>query len=194
MWITEDNQLRWSTPKPSPYFDFDYEKKDWVLNEEKFKEVQTKKQNEVWEKIKERRSLANSKGAYVESVKKHFHTDIEAQVNYSNLQRAIDMGYFEEVKWKTVEGDFVIMTIGLFKEVSKSIFKTGQQNFEVAEVHRAKMQLVDDPYQYDYSTGWSDLENSYEKPIKDLPTEEEKNAESGSNLTYDNSAYTVSSE
>lgn len=142
-------ELKWSTPKPNSFFDWNEEKRDWVLNQAQFNAVKAKKQNEVWENIKNRRTQANAGGVFLSSVGKHFHTDPEALINYSSLKQAIDFGYFEEVLWKTIEGDFVTMTLDLFKELSREIFATGQHNFKVGEQHRLAMLGLDDPYTYE---------------------------------------------
>ena len=119
--------------------------------------VATKKlreQDEAWELIKERRLLEVTSGVYVPSIGKHFHTDDVSAIQYAQIGITISLGMFEPLNWKTVEGDFVMMTEALFKEFQTLMIQNTQANYARAEYHKVMMQSVDNPLDYDYSAGW----------------------------------------
>lgn len=63
----------------------------------------------------------------------------------------------EIAKWKTMTGEFVSMT-GNF---ALAMFAAGmaQQStiFQQAEIHKAKMSALAEPWTYDFSTGWAKI-------------------------------------
>ncbi|STY82489.1 Uncharacterised protein [Moraxella veridica] len=57
--------------------------------------------------------------------------------------------------WKTMDNEFVPMTKDLLNEIAMTMLAEEQSDFANAERHRLAMMQVDDPLDYDYSTGWS---------------------------------------
>ena len=56
--------------------------------------------------------------------------------------------------WKTMAGDFVEMTPALAGQIFAAVAASDQAIFAVAEQHRAAMEASEEPWAYDYSTGW----------------------------------------
>jgi hypothetical protein len=58
------------------------------------------------------------------------------------------------IMWKTLGGNFVLMTPTLAQQIFMSAAYSDQAIFAVAEQHRIAMLQVAVPNTYDYSTGW----------------------------------------
>lgn len=113
-----------------------------------------RRQDVVWEKIKAERYKRTHNGVYVASVDKWFHTDEPSRQQYTFMRT---LPVFEALNWKTMDGTFVEMDKTLLDKLSLAILQMEQANFANAEQHRIAMLASDDPDDYDYSTGWSEI-------------------------------------
>ncbi|MFQ1016090.1 DUF4376 domain-containing protein [Avibacterium paragallinarum] len=111
-------------------------------------------QAEVWKKIKEERYRRTHSGVYVESVNKWFHTDEASRQQYTFMRT---LPSFPETQWKTMDNSFVLMNEALLDQLALTLMQQEQANFDNAEKHRLAMLAVDNPLDYDYSTGWQEI-------------------------------------
>lgn len=112
------------------------------------------RQEVVWERIKAERYKRTHSGVYVASVDKWFHTNEPSRQQYTFMRT---LPVFEALNWKTMDGTFVEMDKTLLDKLSLAILQMEQANFANAEQHRIAMLASDDPGDYDYSTGWSEI-------------------------------------
>lgn len=112
------------------------------------------RQEAVWERIKAERYKRTYGGVYVASVDKWFYTDEPSRQQYTFMRT---LPVFEKLNWKTMDGTFVELDKELLDTLSVAIFQMEQAIFANAETHRAAMLASDDPENYDYSTGWSEI-------------------------------------
>lgn len=105
----------------------------------------------VWDQIKARRDQAKSGGVKVGD--KWFHTDDASRIQQIGL---VMMGANipANLQWKTMDGSFVTMTQALANQVFQAVSMLDMQAFAAAEAHRAAMAAVENPFEYDFSTGW----------------------------------------
>ena len=151
----EGIDIRVSGTKPTPYSKFNVETKQWEIDESQREEYLTKTREEVWEKIKTKRSKSIESGVYHPNLQKWFHTDIEAQRNYALLGHAVNSSLYQPKHWKTMDGTFIEMTKEVFQDVLALALKKADDDYKNAEIHKAKLMQSTDPLAYDYSTGWS---------------------------------------
>ncbi|KGQ66584.1 hypothetical protein IO49_04515 [Gallibacterium anatis] len=111
-------------------------------------------QDVIWKRIKAERYKRTHSGVYIASVEKWFHTDEPSRQQYTFMRT---LPVFETLNWKTMDGTFVEMDKTLLDKLSLEILKMEQANFANAEQHRLAMLASDDPENYDYSTGWSEI-------------------------------------
>ncbi|OAV00221.1 MULTISPECIES: DUF4376 domain-containing protein [Moraxella] len=111
------------------------------------------KQAQVWEAIKQKRHANTRGGVYIKSVGKWFHNDDSSRTQYLALQVLPNLP--DNLMWKTMDNEFVPMTKDLLNEIAMTMLAEEQSDFANAERHRLAMMQVDDPLDYDYSTGWS---------------------------------------
>lgn len=125
--------------------------RDEVVDEEIIKKQQ---QDTVWEAIKQKRHTITRGGVYIKSVKKWFHTDDSSRTQYLALQILPELP--SDLMWKTMDNSFVKLTKPLLTELAMTILATEQADFANAERHRVAMMEANNPFDYDFSRGWSD--------------------------------------
>lgn len=135
-----------SAPKPSAYHIWQDGK--WVLGVDK-----SELQAQMWEAIKQKRHSSTRGGVYIKSLGKWFHNDDPSRTQYLALQVLSQLP--DNLMWKTMDNEFVPMTKDLLNEIAMTMLAEEQSDFATAERHRLAMMQVDDPLDYDYSTGWS---------------------------------------
>lgn len=133
---------------------WDEKLKQWVdcpeLSAHKFLE----QQEQAWQQIKQRRYEAITSGVYLNSIDKWFHTDEISATTYSTIAGMIALDNYEPMQWKTMDNEWILLTIPLFKELQTAMSLKTNENYAVAENHKAAMLLSDEPLEYDYSTNW----------------------------------------
>ena len=153
LWI-EDNEVKWSGPAPDDVYDWDNGTKEWVKNQERYATKLAEKQERVWEGIKDERLKHVTSGVYVPSVDKVFHTDDTSVIQYNNIGNMIALDIYEPIQWKVKDDSWIAMTEGVFKDLQKAMVQNTNRIYQVAEEHKANMMELDNPEEYDYSTGW----------------------------------------
>lgn len=108
-------------------------------------------QNAVWEKIKAKRDLLKTKGTKVGNY--WFHSDPDSRTQQLGLV-ILGSSIPANLSWKTMSGEFVTMTPELAQQVFQATVLSDKNIFTIAETHKAAMLQAEDPYAYDYSTGW----------------------------------------
>lgn len=118
-------------------------------------QIKRQQQHEMWDGIKQKRHTITRGGVYVPSVKKWFHTDDSSRTQYLALQILPQLP--SDLMWKTMDNSFVKLTKSLLTELAMTILQSEQADFANAERHRVAMLKADNPLEYDYSTGWSEI-------------------------------------
>lgn len=111
----------------------------------------------VWEEIKTFRDSRNQNGGFKVG-DLWFHSDTFSRSQYLGLVLLAERDQIpENIQWKTMSGEFVLLT----PELALSVFLTATQSdvttFAAAEAHKAQLDLSEDPLNYDYSSGWPEI-------------------------------------
>lgn len=111
-------------------------------------------QSIAWENIKsERDKRTYNGGYYVTSIDKWFNSDLISRTQQLGLKILGD-DIPSGIMWKTMDGSKIEITATIANDIFNSAVSSDQVIFNVAETHRDAMLLLDDPAQYDCSTGW----------------------------------------
>ena len=148
-------------PPPSSLHTWDG--KAWVLDKAAAQARKAAQQDEMWERIKAKRYDNLRHGVFVKSVGKWFYTNDESRTQYILLRTMKTLP--PNLKWKTMENDFVLMTRELLDEMTTQMVLDEQADFANAERHKAAMLKAENPLEYDYSGGWT---ANYEQPAAEL--------------------------
>lgn len=144
-----------SGKKPNTYSKWDRNTKSWTKDEFKFQEWLIESRNEVWKKIQEVRDNHQATGVFVEQLNKWFHTDPSQIMNYLQQSLFVNTENWQE-QWKTMDNSYVTLDKEKFWEVVSAVYKKGKHDFFNAEKHRLALMQQNNPFDYDYSTGWQD--------------------------------------
>ena len=155
----QDGIVKQKPPQPSPYHEWDVVNKVWVANLENAR-------SDMWRKIQAERTRRMEGGYLVAFGGKTWwmHSDSASLGQQQGLVQmalltAMQGKYMnaEITKWKTMTGEFVSVT-GNF---ALAMFAAGmaQQGaiFQQAEIHKAKMSALAEPWAYDFSNGWAKI-------------------------------------
>ena len=163
VWLNATGGLGFSPPRPSPAHKWDSQSKTWLLDTAAAAELKAQQQEEMWARIKAKRTDNLRHGVYVKSVDKWFHTDDNSRTQY--LALAVMPKLPEKLAWKTMDNSFVNMTKTLLEELMTQMLMDEQADFANAERHKAAMEKADKPLEYDYGDGWT---ANYEQPAAEL--------------------------
>ncbi|MDU4301881.1 MAG: DUF4376 domain-containing protein, partial [Eikenella corrodens] len=151
------------TPRENEHQTWDDKAKAWVLLPAVAAQIKEQQQDEMWERIKDKRHDNLRHGVFVKSVGKWFYTNDESRTQYILLRTMKTLP--PNLKWKTMENDFVLMTRELLDEMTTQMVLDEQADFANAERHKAAMLKAENPLEYDYSDGWT---ANYEQPAAEL--------------------------
>ena len=151
------------TPHENEHQTWDDKAKAWVLLPAVAAQIKEQQQDEMWERIKDKRYDNLRHGVFVKSVGKWFYTNDESRTQYILLRTMKTLP--PNLKWKTMENDFVLMTRELLDEMTTQMVLDEQADFANAERHKAAMLKAENPLEYDYSDGWT---ANYEQPAAEL--------------------------
>lgn len=155
MWTEEGELSPEFTAIPPPTADHQWQDGRWIITDDIDDKLKAQAQSEVWERIKQKRHASTHGGVFIKSVGKWFHTDASSRTQYLALQILPELP--SDLMWKTMDNSFVKMDKALITELAMTILQAEQANFSNAEKHRSAMLQADNPLEYDYSSGWSEI-------------------------------------
>ncbi|OOS01104.1 hypothetical protein B0186_04990 [Canicola haemoglobinophilus] len=127
----------------------------WILDDAKQNQIKTDQQAQVWELIKQKRYENGLGGVYIARVGKWFQTGEEEKTKYLGLDKVIDK--LKEIDWKCADNSFIKMNRTLLDEIFLQMVVTENADHINAEKHRMAMMSVENPLEYDYSSGWAEI-------------------------------------
>ena len=157
--VTEPGELPAGlTIEPPPSSLHTWDGKAWVLDAETAAALKQAQQEEMWTRIKAKREEQRYGGAYIPALKKWLQTDEPSRTQYLQLQLLEAKGLFKQpVRWKTMDNSFIGLDAAAVTAIALQIMDNEQVDFANAERHRAAMLKADNPLDYDYSDGWTEI-------------------------------------
>lgn len=157
--VTEPGELPAGlTIEPPPSSLHTWDGKAWVLDAETAAALKQAQQEEMWTRIKAKREEQRYGGAYIPALKKWLQSDEPSRTQYLQLQLLEAKGLFKQpVRWKTMDNSFIGLDAAAVTAIALQIMDNEQADFANAERHRAAMLKADNPLDYDYSDGWTEI-------------------------------------
>ena len=141
-------------PAPCPSSTWDGEQ--WHIDPECAARIKAEQQDEMWERIKDKRYDNLRHGVYAKSVGKWFQTDDATRLQYLALAlESVTGGFKKPINWKTMDNSFLMLTPELLREIMRTMHDDEEADFINAEKHKAAMLQAENPLKYDYSDGWT---------------------------------------
>ena len=151
-------------PAPCPSSTWDGEQ--WHIDPECAARLKAEQQDEMWERIKDKRYDNLRHGVYAKSVGKWFQTDDATRLQYLALAlESVTGGFKKPINWKTMDNSFLMLTPELLREIMQAMHDDEEADFINAEKHKAAMLKAEHPLEYDYSDGWT---ANYEQAAAEL--------------------------
>ena len=151
-------------PAPCPSSTWDGEQ--WHIDQECAARLKAEQQEEMWERIKDKRYDNLRHGVYAKSVGKWFQTDDATRLQYLALAlESVTGGFKKPINWKTMDNSFLMLTPELLREIMQAMHDDEEADFINAEKHKAAMLKAEHPLEYDYSDGWT---ANYEQAAAEL--------------------------
>jgi len=155
------------TPRENEHQTWDAKAKSWVLLPAVAAQIKEQQQEEMWERIKDKRYDNLRHGVYAKSVGKWFQTDDATRLQYLALAlESVTGGFKKPINWKTMDNSFLMLTPELLREIMQTMHDDEEADFINAEKHKAAMLQAENPLKYDYSDGWT--ANFDEQPAAEL--------------------------
>jgi len=149
---------------PCPSSTWDGER--WHIDPECAARLKAEQQEEMWERIKDKRYDNLRHGVYAKSVGKWFQTDDATRLQYLALAlESVTGGFKKPINWKTMDNSFLMLTPELLREIMQAMHDDEEADFINAEKHKAAMLKAENPLEYDYSDGWT---ANYEQAAAEL--------------------------
>lgn len=152
--IDQESQGITDKRPPSIYTDWVWSDGSWV--EPTYKDIRDIDdiRDSAWESIKEIRTQSLSSDVFVKSVGKFFPADSQSLVRYNNIGNMISLGNYTPIQWKVSDNTWVDLTEDVYLDLQRSLIERDNYVFKVAEEHKANMMEMNNPEDYDYTTGW----------------------------------------
>lgn len=157
-WRIDKYMVGCSGKQPTENHRWNDDTKEWEIDNELVNANLAKKRAELWEAIKQKRLEATRTGVEVtlaDGRVRHFHTDQVARQEYDGMGVTIILGAFEERQWKTIENDWITLTLDNFKALVNAIKKKIDHDYRNAEILKAQINKSEKPETVDLDQGWS---------------------------------------
>ncbi|VEB25896.1 Uncharacterised protein [Actinobacillus lignieresii] len=153
--VLMNNALTLTSVRPSKYHYYDG--KEWVISAEKQAVKKAEEIAKMREQINALRDEKSASGVYVKALDKWFDSDAKAQSKLLGLKATMDLvGSEMTVSW-TCADNTEVENFGKpqLTAVIAAILTAENHNHTVARQHKAALEKVENPLEYDYSSGWS---------------------------------------
>ncbi|HHW7449300.1 DUF4376 domain-containing protein [Pasteurella multocida subsp. multocida] len=144
--------------QPTQYHEWDGEK--WAISAEKQAEIKLLQQEKMREKINALRDEKINGGVYVPELGKWFDSDARAESSLNSVKSTFDLLGDMEITWICADNTPVQINKEKLILVWKAIMQAQQQNHANALHHKAEMMKAENPLNYDYSAGWTEVYGS----------------------------------
>lgn len=147
----EDGVMEWLDTNQAP-------PNTWEIDA-KIKELEI---DYVWSQIKAYRDARQDGGNKINGY--WFHSDTKSRIQQLALV-SMGAGLPAGLKWKTMSGEFVLMTPQLAMAIFIGTAMSDQTIFAIAEQHRALMAASPNPSEYDYKVNWPEIYADLVPPV-----------------------------
>ncbi|MFC1099644.1 DUF4376 domain-containing protein [Pasteurella multocida] len=145
-------------PPPTDYHEWDGEK--WAISAEKQAEIKLLQQEKMREKINALRDEKINGGVYVPELGKWFDSDARAERSLNSVKSTFDLLGEIEIDWTCADNTQIKLNKANLILVWKALLHAQQQNHANALHHKAEMMKAENPLNYDYSAGWTEVYGS----------------------------------
>ncbi|AKD37520.1 hypothetical protein I926_00950 [Pasteurella multocida subsp. multocida OH4807] len=143
--------------KPTEHHEWDGDGQKWTISSEKQTEIKQLQQEQMREKINALRDEKINGGVYVPELNKWFDSDARAERSLNSVKSTFDLLGEIEIDWTCADNTQIKLNKANLILVWKALLHAQQQNHANALHHKAEMMKAENPLDYDYSSGWTEV-------------------------------------
>lgn len=127
----------------------------WVINPEKQAELKALQQEQVRQAINALRDNKINGGVYVPAIDKWIDTDATAERNILSVKATFDLFGDQEIPWTFADNSVAMINKEKLLIIWQVLMQAKTGNHANALKHKAMVEQVENPLEYDYSSGWT---------------------------------------
>ena len=128
---------------------------EWAISPEKQAELKALQQAQMRQYINAKRDETDAGGVFVEAVGKWVDSDEKAYQNILGVKASLDLLGDMEIPWTWADNTSSVINRTMLAAIVGSLLQAKQANHANAIKHKEAMIALDNPMEYDYSTGWA---------------------------------------
>ncbi|HDR1810485.1 TPA: DUF4376 domain-containing protein [Pasteurella multocida] len=135
----------------------EWDGKKWAISSAKQAKIKQIQQEQMREQINALRDEKINGGVYVPELNKWFDSDARAERSLNSVKSTFDLLGDMEITWICADNTPVQINKEKLILVWKAIMQAQQQNHANALHHKEEMMKAENPLDYDYSAGWTEV-------------------------------------
>lgn len=128
---------------------------DWVICEDKVSILINIQRQQVRDAINTLRDKKINGGVYVPAIGKWIDTDSTAERNILSVKATFDLFGDQEIPWTFADNSVAMINKEKLLVIWQVLMEAKTGNHANALKHKAMLEQVENPLEYDYSSGWT---------------------------------------
>ncbi|WP_245898320.1 DUF4376 domain-containing protein [Glaesserella australis] len=128
---------------------------EWILSPEKHLVLLGSQRQRVREAINALRDKKINGGVYVPAIDKWIDTDATAERNILSVKATFDLFGDQEIPWTFADNSVAMINKEKLLVIWQVLMEAKTGNHANALKHKAMVEQVENPLEYDYSGGWT---------------------------------------
>ncbi|MFZ7216127.1 DUF4376 domain-containing protein [[Pasteurella] aerogenes] len=128
---------------------------EWVLTDDKRLALLESQRQQAREAINALRDKKINGGVYVPAIDKWIDTDATAERNILSVKATLDLFGDQEIPWTFADNSVAMINKEKLLVIWQVLMEAKTGNHANALKHKAMVEQVENPLEYDYSSGWT---------------------------------------
>lgn len=155
MWLENGELSEEFTIIPPPTSEHEWQDGQWVLSRDKAEMIKQEQIIQVREAINVLRDKKINGGVYVPAIDKWIDTDATAERNILSVKATFDLFGDQEIPWTFADNSVAMINKEKLLVIWQVLMEAKTSNHANALKHKAIVEQVENPLEYDYSSGWT---------------------------------------
>lgn len=155
MWLENGELSDEFTAIPPPTSEHEWQDGQWVLSIDKAEMIKQEQIIQVRDAINTLRDKKINGGVYVPAIDKWIDTDATAERNILSVKATFDLFGDQEIPWTFADNSVAMINKEKLLVIWQVLMEAKTNNHANALKHKAMVEQVENPLEYDYSGGWT---------------------------------------
>lgn len=155
MWLENGELSDEFTAIPPPTSEHEWQDGQWVLSIDKAEMIKQEQIIQVRDVINTLRDKKINGGVYVPAIDKWIDTDATAERNILSVKATFDLFGDQEIPWTFADNSVAMINKEKLLVIWQVLMEAKTNNHANALKHKAMVEQVENPLEYDYSSGWT---------------------------------------